>query len=191
MKREQQVSVAREATFQFYEKPITNTASITTMSLLDVRDYIISERAREATLALRALTTQAEQRAYKGRHFDYCLFSGIFSSRSDAGLQQHSGLICLDFDHLGSMLLPLRTRLFRDPYFETMLLFTSPSGDGLKWVISIDLSLCSHATWFKALAAYLKMEYGVKPDEQCRNVSRACFLPYDPMCYICPDLLTR
>lgn len=189
MTREQQVGIAREAAFQYYDMPITNTASITTMSLLDARNYIISDRAREATLALRSLTTLAEQRIYKGKHFDYCLFSGIFSSRSDAGLLKHSGLICLDFDHLGSRLLPLRTRLFRDPYFETMLLFVSPSGDGLKWVISIDLSIGDHATWFKALSAYLKMEYGVKPDEQCRNVSRACFMPYDPMCYICPDLL--
>lgn len=189
MKRAEQIRMGREASFQFYDGPISNLTSITTASLVDVYRYITSEKAREHTLALRELTTKAEQRAYKAKHFDYVLFSGIFSARNDAGLTTHSGLICLDFDGLGSQRPTLRTRLHHDKYFETMMLFTSPSGDGLKWVISIDLSLCTHAEWFKALASYVNMEYGVEPDPQCRNVSRACYLPYDPMCYICPSLL--
>ena len=42
-------------------------------------------------------------------------FSGIFSKREDAGLVRHSGLIAIDFDHLGNRLPELRKRLESDP----------------------------------------------------------------------------
>ena len=87
---------------------------------------------------------------------DYVTFYGLFPKRTDAALIRHSGLITLDFDHV-SNLQELRDLLLRDRYFETELMFVSPSGDGLKWIISIDLKECNHQDWFKAVAAYLKI----------------------------------
>ncbi|HAH24353.1 MAG TPA: VirE protein, partial [Prolixibacteraceae bacterium] len=59
----------------------------------------------------------------------------------------HSGLLTLDFDHV-SNLDGLKKTLLSDRYFDTELMFVSPSGDGLKWVISIDLMESSHQQWF-------------------------------------------
>lgn len=65
-----------------------------------------------------------------------------------------------------------------------MLLFRSPSGDGLKWVVEIDISRYSHLQWFRMIEKYLKEAYNLEVDASGKNVSRACFLPYDPDCYI-------
>ena len=80
----------------------------------------------------------------------------------------------------------LRDRLLKDEYFETMLLFRSPGGDGLKWVIPIDLGEKTQEAFFDALWWYCRKTYGVAPDRQCRDVGRACYLPYDPEAYINP-----
>ena len=39
-------------------------------------------------------------RNFKAANFDYCTFSGIFTVTNDKALVEHSGLLCLDFDHL-------------------------------------------------------------------------------------------
>jgi hypothetical protein len=115
-------------------------------------------------------------------------FSGTFSKRNDAALIQHSGLITLDFDHV-SNLQELKETLLLDRYFETELMFISPSGDGLKWIISIDLRECNHQDWFQAISAYIKATYQLEVDKSGKDISRACFLPHDPKVYINPNYL--
>ena len=158
------------------------------VTLIDVYDYIIGPTAVNRTRELRSIIDIKEARKYKSRYFDYCTFSGIFSKRSDQALVQHSGLLCLDFDHLKN-LEEVRQQLLNDDYFETQLLFVSPSGDGLKWIINIDISKTTHADYFRAVANYLKQTYNVDVDQSGKDVSRACFLPYDPDCYINPKNL--
>ena len=186
---------------QFYKAPITNTSSRQAVNLAEVYQYITTDAAaQQHTTALRDIiariatgeATEAEARAYKANHFDFVLFSGLFRSRTDAGLFVHSGLLCLDMDHLGGpeAVSTLRQKLLHDPCFPTLLLFTSPGCDGVKWVIHIDLQRCpSHHTWFLALEQYVKERYGVAIDRKCSNLSRACFLPHDPDCYLHPALL--
>ena len=65
-------------------------------------------------------------------------------------------------------------------------MFISPSGDGLKWIIPIDLSLATHAENFQAIANYLKHTYNIGVDKSGRDISRSCFLPHDPEAYINP-----
>ena len=154
-------------------------------------------------------------RAFKRTKFDYVTFSGTFTRRTDADLVAHSGYLCLDFDHLdqaeftensrvidgnsrsaeaslrskGARLNEVRRLLLSDPHFETLLLFTSPSGNGLKWVIPIDLEQCEHRTWFNAVRNYLAATYHLDAAPACVNVPRSCSLPHDPDCYLAPRLL--
>ncbi len=109
----------------------------------------------------------------------------MFQTRNDKALISHSGLWCIDFDQLQSVDL-LRNQLLRDEYFDTQMLFVSPSGDGLKWIIPIDTKQTTHSNYFAAVANYIQQTYGVEVDKSGRDISRACFLPYDPMAYINP-----
>lgn len=169
--------------FSFFPSPITNTKPSKNFTLLDAYHYIIGDTAKERTQKLRSFGDAKQSRMFKAANFDYCTFSGTFATRTDKALINHSGLLCIDFDHLQN-LDSLRSQLLQDEYFDTQLLFRSPSGDGLKWIIEIDISQIPHADYFRAVANYLFQTYGVEADKSGKDISRACFLPHDPNCFI-------
>jgi hypothetical protein len=182
--------------FSYYRCPIINTQPYAEISLLDAYKVIRGNRYKARTLELRSILSNLPDKEgsgdrlkaasrYKRTHFDYVTFSGVFAKRSDTGLINHSGLLTLDFDHV-SDLQGLKDTLRTDPYFETELMFVSPSGNGLKWIISVDVNQCEHQRWFLAVEAYLKTKYGLAVDPSGKDISRACFLPYDPEVYINP-----
>ena len=183
------VSVVRPL-FSFFTSPITNTKPSKNYTLLDAYHYIIGDTAKERTRKLRSFGDAKQSRMFKAANFDYCTFSGTFTTRTDKALINHSGLLCIDFDHLQN-LDSLRSQLLQDEYFDTQLLFRSPSGDGLKWVIEIDISQTPHADYFRAVANYLFQTYGVEADKSGKDVSRACFLPHDPNAFINPKFLNH
>jgi len=139
-------------------------------------------------MALRAITGKEQARLFKSHNFDYVTFSGTFSKRNDQGLIQHSGLLTLDIDHVAD-LSELKKTLLADTFIKTKLLFISPLGDGLKWIVSIDLLEATHQQWFASVAAYLKATYRLEVDKSGKDISRACFLPHDPEVYINPDYI--
>lgn len=176
--------------FSFYRAPASSVTPYKDISIYQAYLYITGKYAREQTEQLRSITDPKLARTFKCSHFDFATFSGTFTTRRDDALVEHSGLLCLDFDHLSDAghLTATRSVLLQDPCFETLLLFTSPSGTGLKWVISIDMKKCDHRTWFTAVRNYLAATYHLDADRACINVSRSCFLPHDPDCYIAPRL---
>jgi len=176
--------------FSFYKAPATMVNYYSEADLRDVYRCITNPKvAGIQTQTLRALTDDKLRAEYKRKAFHYCTFSGSFGpERRNNSLIQHSGLMCHDFDHLEDVP-ATRKLLLQDPHFKTRLLFVSPSGHGLKWVIDVDLQQADHLTWFTAVSNYLKTTYGLLSDPACKNVARACFIPFDPECYIDPSLL--
>lgn len=172
--------------FSFFKAPVRNVTPYKQISLLDTWRYITGRYARRRTEELRLIRDPKRARMFKAEKFDYCTFSGTFSVRREDKLLNHSGLLCLDFDHLPDVE-GLFRKLLQDEYFETMLLFRSPSGDGLKWIIPTDLTECSHAAFFRSVSAYVAQTYGVPVDQSGKDVCRACFLPHDPQAYLNPD----
>lgn len=205
----------------FFRYPATTTQPYKHITLYDAYRYISGTYARKQTELLRSILNAErvkQARQYKCSHFDFATFSGTFTTRRDDALIAHSGYLCLDFDHLDqaeftdnsrsinghSRLDKVRRLLLQDPHFETLLLFTSPSGNGLKWVIPIGndqlpitppygggafAAGCeAHRVWFTAVRNYLAATYHLDADRACINISRCCFLPYDPDCYIAPRL---
>ena len=172
----------------YFLKPVRNTKPYKELSLVQVYNKIRSIAFKEQTENLRKMTDKKEARKYKADNFDYVTFSGTFSKREEEGLKNHSGLLTVDLDHLENIS-EVRARLLQDEYFETELLFVSPSGDGLKWIIPIDLSECTHQEYFIAVSNYIRATYGITVDESGKDVSRACFLPFDPQVYINPKYL--
>lgn len=178
------------ANISFYLAPATRVRYYKDASILDIYRCLTDPKvAKHQTETLRRLTDKEQRAQYKKTAFHYCTFSGSFgANRKNDALLQHTGLICFDFDHIGNVEETKRL-LINDTHFHTMLLFTSPSGDGVKWVIEVDLSQADHLTWFNAVSNYLRQTYGLVVDPACKNVARACFIPYDPDCYIDPELL--
>lgn len=110
------------------------------------------------------------------------MFNGIFSERKDDGLIKHSGLCVLDFDKYpdAKTMEAERKRLMDCPY--VYIMFTSPSGNGLKVVIRTPESdKFEHKRRFEAYKEYIQSDYF---DVANSNVSRVCFESYDPDAYL-------
>ena len=174
--------------FSFFKAPIKNTIPHKTVSLVQVYNAITGEYYKQNTEKLRSISDVVQARKYKAANFDYCTFSGVFTSRNDKSLVTHSELMCIDFDHVQNID-TLRQALLADEYFDTQLLFISPSGDGLKWIIEIDTRKAPHGEYFASVANYILQTYGIEVDKSGRDISRACFLPHDPQAFINPIYL--
>jgi len=115
------------------------------------------------------------------------LFAGEFSERNGNGLINHSGLMCVDFDKYPNdeVMLEHRALLERNPHI--VLLFISPSGNGIKAVVKIpNATKETHPKYFTAFQKEFDFEYW---DKSCSNVDRVCYESYDPDIYINYDAI--
>lgn len=174
--------------FSFFKAPVKNIVPTETISLSNVYHLISNKDYKHQTFTLRNLEDKATARTYKAQSFDYVTFSGTFSKRADKNLLKHSGLLTLDFDDVAEIE-EIKEKLLDDEYFETQLLFISPSGNGLKWIIPIDIKTDTHINYFLAISNYLKQTYQLTVDPSGKDVSRPCFLGHDPNVYINPKYL--
>lgn len=173
--------------FSFFRRPVKNTVPHSNATLRQVYNAIRGEYYKQNTLRLRTLTDARQRREFKASQFDYACFGGVFSKRAADALLMPSNLMCFDFDNLGQGVDRLKQQLIDDPLLTTALLFRSPSGNGLKWITIVDLQQATYDRYFEHISRYLLAMYGVEPDKACRDICRACFLPYDPEAYIHPQ----
>ncbi len=113
---------------------------------------------------------------------------------SSDNFKTHSGLIVIDIDCDDNPELlkgdlksaeELKATLSADDYIFRM--FSSPSY-GLKLLIKIDCrDKETHERYFIAIRNHFENQYGLKIDESGKDVSRLCFLSYDPELYINND----
>ena len=174
--------------FSFFRQPVTNTFPQREVSVLEVYELVKGDSYRIETETLRAMLNKEEANVYKKNHFPYVTFSGTFTSRRAEAIIQHSGLLAIDFDHVTGID-ELKRALLNDRFFMTHLLFVSPSGDGIKWIVSIDTVKASHLDWFLSIANYIRFTYNMEVDANCKDVCRACFLCHDAEAYIHPNYL--
>ena len=69
----------------------------------------------------------------------------------------------------------LKQKLLNHEYFDTELLFVSPSGNGLKWIIPVDLKGWEHSWYFKAVTNCIKATGLPLVDMSGSDVARSCF----------------
>lgn len=153
------------------------------------------------TNTLRSITDEEGQRQFKGKNFDYVTPGGTFSYCDDNSLVEVSNMVCIDLDHLDDdsekMLRKISPKemkqlLLQDPYFgdKTLLMYTSPRGHGIKWLVEVDMDQCDYKTWFNALRNYLMTTYGLgekQVDSTVAHVSHGCFVSYHPEAYLRAD----
>jgi hypothetical protein len=172
--------------FSYFKAPVTRTKPYKDISLADVYMVLSGHWFKKETERLRQITDPDANRKYKSEHFPFVTFSGTFRTRRESGLINHSNLLVLDFDKLEDVE-KLKNQLLRDKHFETELLFTSPNGNGLKWVVSINVNgKYNHGDWFEAISNYLQHAYKIEVDKSGRDVSRVCFLCFDEDAFLHP-----
>lgn len=172
--------------FSYFNAGIKKTNPYKDITLADVYMVLTGHWFKKETERLRQITDPDANRKYKSEHFPFVTFSGTFHTRRESGLIKHSNLLVLDFDKLEDVE-KLKNQLLRDKHFETELLFTSPNGNGLKWVVSIDVSgQYNHGQYFDAISRYIQHTHQIEVDKSGRDVSRVCFLCFDEDAFLHP-----
>ena len=108
-------------------------------------------------------------------------WSGKFKARYDKDITEHSGLVCLDFDHVPDTLDKKVEMSFKSFVYAA---FISPSGDGVKVIVRVPKDISKHRGHYNAL---LK----IFPDADRANIneSRVCYSSYDADIYFNPDAI--
>lgn len=180
------VTVTEPPRFSFYKRPITNLHPYEEMTLAQLYALVTSDAAKAATEQLRTITDEDAAKAFKRTHFDYVTPAGIFSYRKADQIITPSCYIVIDIDDLPDATAVEDTfqLLLSVPRLETLLLFRSPSGHGLKWIIPVvNNQGHDHGFYFDAVSNYLKT-FGIVADPSGRDISRACFVPHDPDAFL-------
>lgn len=180
---------------------VLQTSPLRTTDLIGVYRFVTGKWAKKATEKLRLIVDKKKASDFKKLNFYVATFSGIFRYRRASELVEHSKLMVFDFDEpdirkawsdldIEEAVQRLRQILLENKVFETELLFRSPYGKGLKWVVYVgDMNGMKHKDFFRLVSNYLLKTYNIKVDESGKDVCRACFLPYDPDCYINPSII--
>lgn len=105
-------------------------------------------------------------------------FTGQFSVGNESC--KPSGLLCLDFDKCDKS---VKDAMASDP--NAVLAFTSPSGNGLKVIVSVACAFdpASSGQWkviYDSVAEIYRDRYGVTACTGSRGFSHACYLAHDP-----------
>ena len=153
-------------------------------SLEDIRNWIVEGKGKFADTikAIRSTTDEDGQAALK-LNLPGVMFSGTFRKRSSKELIQHSGLICMDFDHVDKPAEVIDSMRF-DPHLA--LAFISPRGNGVKGVFCIPQD-SDHQAAFETVKEYCAAMYDLEADESGKDVGRLCFLSVDPDAHYAPD----
>ena len=145
-----------------------------------ILDRIKDGASKELVKRIRLEQKKQERNELKKQLPAIC-FSGVFTKRNDASIQEHSGFICLDFDgyEKNKELLQDKENLTRSPYVYSV--FISPSGKGLKVLVKIPQDVDNHINYFNSLEKHFNNSHF---DPAVKNVSRVCYESYDPLIYI-------
>ena len=129
---------------------------------------------------VRAEKRKAERNELKKQLPAIC-FSGTFTKRLDSAIQQHSGVICLDFDGYEKKkdLLSDKKKLSDSKY--SYAVFVSPSGNGLKVLVKVPADIDNHKNFFNSLENYYQNPHF---DKTSKNISRVCYESHDPLIHI-------
>jgi hypothetical protein len=167
--------------FSYFKKGVTSTIPFEEYTLEFVYLLIKSFKLKEVTQKIRA------GKADNTKDLPSVTFSGTFSKRCVAGLNDWSSYIVVDVDKL-DFAATLKDRISKDTFLNAALQFISPRSFGLKIVVRVkDGVKENHEKYFEAISYYLKGAYGIKINASGSDVSRLCFLCHDEDVYYNPD----
>ena len=115
-------------------------------------------------------------------------FAGVFSStRRNANLETHSGVLVLDFDHHADA---AELRDLAALNLSTVAAFLSPSREGFKVLVALSpvpADADEHAAAWRNVASAYAVDLGADVDESGKDVSRLCFVSCDSDIYIADE----
>ncbi len=167
----------------FFERNISQVKPTKNIEINEFLHWIKEGKFKPQIEKIRNLPAE-EQEKLKKETLAYVTLSGTFDKRNEKALLHHSGLIQVDLD-----LVPdtekARKQIIEDKH--TFACFTSVRAGRLKVIFKIEPDAQTHKSSFLAIEKYFREHFGLEIDTACKDVSRSCFVSYDPDIYINSD----
>lgn len=158
-----------------------------TVYALRVIEGIQEGRWKEPIERLRSIDPKDKDTVKKVKFRLPCVtFSGVFSpERFDDKLIEYSNMVVLDVDDISKKdLVRFKRELMNDEHVACF--FDGPT-KGVKILFHVSTEAKEHKLAFFALSNYIKDNYDIIIDRSGKNVSRLCFVSYDPDLYYNPS----
>ncbi len=108
--------------------------------------------------------------------------SGTFNERrKKENIDSYSGILHLDYDKVDNVEI-MKDILISIPY--TYSAFISPSGNGIKVFVLTDSKPKEHTEVFNQIRAYYDRILGIESDKSVKDITRLCFVSFDPNLYL-------
>ncbi len=149
--------------------------------MLQILEAIEDGRWKDRIEALRAEDDEGKRKDIKF-NLPCVTFSGTFHKRQAEEVKAYSNIVVLDVDSIrGKKLKKLKKNLRNDGHVAAY--FESPS-QGLKILFHVSSDVEYHKEYaFPLLERYMDQYYDVDVDPSGKDVSRLCFVSYDPNLY--------
>lgn len=160
-----------------------NAEATRPQELIDFTEYLYlikNGHWQDEVITFRAIQDPEERKAAK-RKITAVTPSGEFTGRGQAGLKNHSGLICIDVDdkdndNLNDKVKGLKNDPFVYAYHQSL--------GGLGYAIYFRIEPTKHLDAYLALEKYLGDTYHLVADKACKDVTRFRFVSFDPFLYL-------
>jgi hypothetical protein len=165
-----------------------NPAPVRQLSWKDAIQEIRDGKYKEKIERLRQTLQKEGREAYtKAKcRLPAVSFGGIFSHRKNDGIEQPTGFIVCDLDHLPDVNQTFEL-LSQDE--NVWFVFRSPGGDGIKVGLRAEHieTDADHKSFYHAAERYFKKVYEINIDPACKDISRLTFLSSDFGAFINPN----
>lgn len=154
-------------------------------ALIIITKQIQEGKYKEQVEAIRKLIAEGQEKEadkLKNKLFAFTPSGTFENGRKAELLTQYSGYVILDLDKLNPTQLQDAQKLVAlAPY--TFAAFVSPSGNGLKILVPVNSTAEHHKLAFQQVADYYEQALQIVVDPSGKDVSRLCFMSYDPDCF--------
>ena len=151
-------------------------------AVVTLRQFLFSEKHKAEIERLRSVEDTDERKRLKSA-LPMATISGLFSYRNGQNLISHSGLICIDIDGKDNPDMDIeQAKQQLAEFAEMAYIGLSVGGKGLFCVVPIAYP-DKHGEHFLALQSDFK-ELGIKIDDQCKDITRARIVSFDPNPYV-------
>lgn len=168
--------------FSYFKAPISNINPLREISIAEYAQIIKGDIWKDKITTLRK--NPEEKNRIKTKELDYIIPSGSFTKREKGGLINFSNIICWDLDNVLNIN-EIKEKLSQDEH--VILVHTSPSGNGLKLFAQFEgLTVDNYETNWNFGKDYFIKKCQIPEenfDEQTKDISRACFVSWDPELY--------
>ncbi len=159
---------------------LTRVTPTVAVSLAFIYNLIKGDTLKDLTLKIRQDISLKKKLA--------CVtFAGEFFRRCKDGLKEWASLVAIDIDHL-DFTPALKERLSKDCFLNPVLVYVTPSGEGLRLVVRVKGGTADkYGLYYELISFYLQGAYGIPVDGACSDVSRLSFICWDPEVYFFED----